>query len=85
MCSSSSKTPKLQLAAEQLLTGESWIPPKKDTPHPGAKQKPQQDSRRGEIEFRLKPLTRQRPSEGSKKTCAHQDPGTPQRLSQNCA
>ena len=27
--SSPERTPKLQLAAEQPLTGESWIPPKK--------------------------------------------------------
>ena len=36
---------KLQLAAEQLSTGECWIPPKKDTPCPRAKEKPQQDGR----------------------------------------
>ena len=30
MCSSAPmRTPKLQLAAEQPLTGQSWIPPKK--------------------------------------------------------
>ena len=41
------RTPKLQLAAEQPSTGECWIPPIKDAPHPRAKKKPQQDSRRG--------------------------------------
>ena len=82
MCSSSSKTPKLQLAAEQLLTGESWITPKKDTPHPRSK-KPQQDER-GEFAFRVKLDSYQRHQEGSNKPCAHQDPGTPQRLRQNC-
>ena len=41
--SSPLKTPKLQLTDEQSLTGESWIPPKKDTPRPRAKDKPQQD------------------------------------------
>ena len=41
--SSPLKTPKLQLTAEQSLTGESWIPPKKDTPRPRAKDKPKQD------------------------------------------
>ena len=35
-------------------TGECWIPPKKDTPHPRAKEKPQQDGRRDEIVFRIK-------------------------------
>ena len=43
------RTPKLQLAAEQTLTGEYWIPPIKDTPHPRAKEKPQQDGRRGKV------------------------------------
>ena len=42
--SSPLRTPKLQLTAEQPSTGESWIPPKKETPHPRAKDKPQQDS-----------------------------------------
>ena len=32
--SSPEKTPKSQLSAELLLTGECWIPPKKDIPHP---------------------------------------------------
>ena len=63
----------------------SWnIPPKKDTPCPRAKEKPQQDGRRGEIVFRIKPYTHQRRLEGSNKPCAHQDPETPQRLSQDC-
>ena len=85
MCSSSPvRTPKLQLAAEQLSTGECWIPPKKDNPHPRSKEKPQQDGRRGEIAFRIKPHTRLRHLEGSNIPCAHQDPETPQRLNQTC-
>ena len=76
--------PKLQLAAEQPSTGECWIPPKKDTPHPTEKEKPQQDGRRGNFTFRIKPYTRQRHLEGSNKPCVHQDSKTPQRLSQNC-
>ena len=47
-------------------------PTKKDTSHPRAKEKPQQDGRRGEIVFRIKPC--QRCLEGSNKLCAHQDP-----------
>ena len=50
------RTSKLQLAAEQLSTGECWIPPKKDTLHLRAKEKPQQDGRKGEIRIRIKPL-----------------------------
>ena len=45
-------------------------------PCPRAKEKPQQDSRRGKIAFRIKPLTHQRCSEGSNKPCVHQDPET---------
>ena len=52
--------------------------------HPRAKEKTQQDGRRGKITFRIKPQTHQRCSEGSNKPCVHQDPQTPQRLSQNC-
>ena len=66
--SSPARTPKLQLTAEQPSTEECWIPPKKDTPHPRAKEKPQQDARRAEIVFRIKPHTHQRCSEGSNKT-----------------
>ena len=40
--------------------------------------------RRGKIMFRNKPHNCQRRSEGSNKPCAHQDPETPQRLSQTC-
>ena len=36
--SSPVRTPKLQLAAEQLSTGECWIPPKKDNPCPRVKK-----------------------------------------------
>ena len=69
--SSPVRTPTLQLAAEQPLTGECWIPPKKHIPHPRSKEKPQQDGRRSEIAFRIKPHTRQRCSEGSNKPCAY--------------
>ena len=58
VCSSSPvRTPKLQLTAEQPFIGKCWIPPKKDTTHPREKEKPQQDNRRGEIVFRIKPHT----------------------------
>ena len=79
MCSSSPvRTPKLQLAAEQPLTGKCWNPPKKDTPHPRAKEK-QQDSKRDATAFKIKPLGRQRLLEGMNKTlCA---PGPRERSS----
>ena len=86
MQTSTQRTPKLQLNAEQLLTGDCWISPKKDTPHRREKEKPQEDSRRGKITFRIKPHTHQRCSEGSNKpVCTRtQRPPPPQRLSQNC-
>ena len=74
---SPSRTPKLQLAAEKPSTEDGWMPPKKDTPHPRAKEKPQKDGRRGKIVFTLKLHTRQRCLDGSNKTlCAqgHRDP-----------
>jgi len=45
---SPARTPELKLDAEQPSTGKCWIPPEKDTSHPRAKEKLQQDSRRGE-------------------------------------
>ena len=44
-------------------------------PCPRAKEKPQQDSRRGKIAFRIKPHNHQRHSEGSNKSlCTPGDP-----------
>ena len=69
--SSPARTPKLQPAAEEPLTGEYWIPPKKYTSRPRAKEKPQQDGRRAEVTLRIKPHTHQRHLKGSNKTlCA---------------
>ncbi|KAI4548973.1 hypothetical protein MG293_001303 [Ovis ammon polii] len=42
-CKNSKRTPKVKLTAEQPLTKECWLPPKKDAPYPKAKEKPQQD------------------------------------------
>ena len=71
MCSSSAKKTKSQLAAEQ--PAEYWIPPKKDT-HRRAKEKLQQDGRRGAILFRIKSHTHQRCSEGANKTSCAPEP-----------
>ena len=57
--SSPARTPKSQLAGEKPLTGGCWNPPekkKKDTPCPGTKEKPLQDSRRGTIMLKSNPL-----------------------------
>ena len=82
--SSPVRTPKLQLTAEQPSKGECWVPPKKDTLHSRAKEKPQQDGWKDKITFRIKLHTLQRCLEGSNKPGEHQDPENPQRLSQNC-
>jgi len=63
--------------AEQPLTGEYWIPHKTDTPHRRAKEKPWQDSRRGEIGFKIKPHTCQRCLEDSNKTSCTPGPRDP--------
>ena len=83
MCSSSpGRTPKLQLTAEHPSTGECWIPPEKDTPHPRAKEKPQQDGRRGEIALESHPIPSRDSGRDQTKPCVHQDPEAPQRLNQ---
>ena len=89
LLSSPVRTLKSQLAAEQPSAGESWILLKKDTSCPRAKEKPQQDSRRGEIAFRIKLHTYQRHSENASKTLCTSGPrersSDPQRrLSQTC-
>ena len=53
-------------------------------PKSKGKGKPQQDGRKIDITFRIKPHTRQRRSEGSNIPCAHQDTETSHRLRQNC-
>ena len=58
---------------EQPLTGECGISPKNNIPRQRA-EKPQQDSRRGEITVRIKPHTCQRCLEGSEETCATGEP-----------
>ena len=67
----------LQLSAAQPLTGECWIPRKKDTLHPRAKETPSQDDRSALIAFRIKPHTHQRCSEGSNNTLCTTAPREP--------
>ena len=62
-------TPKVRSSGCALLDQ-----PCGETPHPRAKEKPQQDSRRGKITFTIKPHTHQRCSEGLNKPCVHQSP-----------
>ena len=75
--SSSTRTLKLQLTAEQPLTGECWIPPKKkkkNTQCPRAKEKPQEDGRRGKIMLESNPIPTRDARRAQTKPCMHQDP-----------
>ena len=63
---------------------ENIVSNQNDTPHPRAKENPQQDGRRGKITFRIKPHTTRDAQRAQTKPCVHQDPETPQRLSQTC-
>ena len=68
-----------ELQNYNLLMNNRWLEnvshQKKDIPYPRAKEKLQQDARRGKITIRIKPLTYQRCSEGWNKTCVHWKPG----------
>ena len=48
------RTPKLQLAVEQPLTGGQWNPQKEDTPCSDTRKNPQWDGRRGTISIKSK-------------------------------
>ena len=64
----------------RMALGKLWG----DTPVPRAKEKSQREGRRGEFMLRIEPHYHQRHWESSNKPCAHQNPGIPQRLRQNC-
>ena len=68
-----------KIAKNCLTTISRRIPLKKDTPCLRAKEKPQGNTRRGEIVFRVKPHTPQRCSEGSNKTLCAPGPRDPTR------
>ena len=74
--SSPVRTPKLKLSAEQLSIGECWIPPKKDIPHPRAKEKPR--NMVGGVKSCLKsnPIPTRDARRAQTRPCAHQE--TPQ-------
>ena len=73
--SSPVRTSKLQLGAEQSSTRECWIPPKKDTPHPREKEKPQQDSRRGKSHLKSNLRSARDAQRVQTKPCVHQERG----------
>ena len=71
MCSSSpARTPKCNLPLNHRCQKNVGTHQKKDTPQPRAKEKLQQDSRRGSTAFKSKRHAHQRHVEGT-----HQDPG----------
>ena len=85
----SSENAKTATSCWKPSTRECWIPPKEDAPCPRAKEKPQQDCRRGAIAFKIKSQTHQRHLEGTNKAlCApglRERSGDPhKRLSQTC-
>jgi len=82
VCTSSARTLKLQLAAEQPSRGECWIPPKKDISRPRVKEEPWQDGRRGKSHLESNPIPTRDAQRAQTKPCALQDSETPQRLSQ---
>ena len=63
-----------------------WVaisfPSKKDIWHPRTKEKPQQDSRRGKIVFRIEPIPSRDTQRTQRKPCVHHEPH--KRLSQTC-
>ena len=75
MHSSSARTPKLQLAAEQPLRGGCWSPPKKDTPCSRTKKKLKIEDGRGAIMFKSNLIPARDSWIAQTKPCAHQDPG----------
>ena len=75
---SPARTPELQLTAEQPLTGESWIPPKKDTPCPRAKEKTSKIIGGAKLRLEPNPILTRDIQQIQTKPCVHQDPGTSQ-------
>ena len=73
----SCKNSKITIHCWTTIDRRILDPTNKRYPLPRAKYKPQQDGRRGEILFRVKPHTRQRCLEGSNKPCAPPAPRDP--------
>ena len=73
MASSSAKTPKLQLASEQPLTEECWIPPKKDSPCP--RRSPSKMLGGVKLCLESNPIHAKDVQRAQTKPCVHQDPG----------
>ena len=68
----------MPLAAEQPLTGESWIPPNKATPCTRAKEKTSKMIGGAKLCLESNPILTRDDQQTQTKPCVHQDPGTPQ-------
>ena len=77
MYSSLARTPKLQLAAEQLLTGECWISPKKMSHVQRQRKSPNKMAEGEKSHLESNPPAHQRCSEGSNKTVCTPEPRGP--------
>ena len=80
------RTPKLQLFAEQLLTGECWIPhtQKKILHIQGQRRSPNKTVRGVKSHLEPNLIPARDAWRAQTKPWVHQDPETPQRLSQTC-
>ena len=76
-CLSSARTPKLQLTAEQPLTGECWITPNNDIPCPRAKEKSQKGGGGVKSHLESNSMPARDPQRAQTKHCAHQDQMAP--------
>ena len=79
------RTPKLQLTAEQPLTGECWIPhTQKISQVQGQRRSPSKRVGGAKSCSELNPIPARDVQRAQTKLCAHQDPETLQRQSQTC-
>ena len=68
------KSLKSQLVADKPLTGECWNALKKKKKHTSVKEKPQQDSWRSTMKFKIKLHIHQRALKGTNKTLCETEP-----------
>ena len=80
----SSENSKLQFTSDQPSTGECWIPPNNDTPCPKQRSSTNKIVGGAKSQLESNPIPSRGAQRASAKACAHQDPETPQRLSQTC-
>ena len=82
--SSPARSPKRQLATEQSLTGECWIPPKK-IPHVQGQRRSLSKTVGGTKScLESNPIPARDAWRAQTEACVHQHLDTPQRLSQTC-